>query len=351
MINYHICERRGEILKTFNISRFSWVPYIAIVILLHIVGFSFLWTAGGEHHVLLGMGILAYTLGLRHAFDADHIAAIDNTVRKLLQQNRNPVGVGFYFSIGHSSVVFLMALFLGISVKWAKSELPHFQEIGGTIGTLVSGFFLVLIGVLNLIVLLSLIKLFNKLRREHVDNDELNDLLEARGFITRFVGPYFKFISHSWHVLPLGFLFGLGFDTASEIALLALSSGAAQQSISLLGILSLPILFAAGMSLLDTLDGVVMTSAYNWAFFNPVRKIYYNITITSISVIAALVIGMVELLQILAEKLDLQGGLWDWVQSIEFDYLGYILVALFLITWLISTLIWKFGNVEQRWSK
>ena len=211
------------------------------------------------------MGILAYTLGLRHAFDADHIAAIDNTVRKLLQQRRDPVGVGFYFSIGHSTVVFLMAVLLGISVKWAKSELPYFQEVGGTIGTLVSGFFLVLIGVLNLIILISLIKLFSQLRHQHV-KEEVDALLEARGFITRFIGPYFKVISRSWHVLPLGFLFGLGFDTASEIALLALSSGASQQAISFIGILSLPILFASGMSLLDTLDGIVMKSAYNWAF-------------------------------------------------------------------------------------
>lgn len=328
----------------------SWIPYITIVIVLHIIGFSFLWIAGREHHVLFGMGILAYTLGLRHAFDADHIAAIDNTVRKLLQQRRDPVGVGFYFSIGHSTVVFLMAVLLGISVKWAKSELPYFQEVGGTIGTLVSGFFLVLIGVLNLIILISLIKLFSQLRHQHVKEEEVDALLEARGFITRFIGPYFKVISRSWHVLPLGFLFGLGFDTASEIALLALSSGASQQAISVIGILSLPILFASGMSLLDTLDGIVMKSAYNWAFFNPIRKIYYNITITAISVIAALIIGMIELLQITAEKFHLKGGFWDFIQALQFDYLGYILVALFLVTWLISTLIWKFGKVEQHWS-
>lgn len=314
MIKYHVMKE-GYILTVFKNERLSWLPYIAIVILLHVIGFSFLWIAGKDHHILFGMGILAYTLGLRHAFDADHIAAIDNTVRKLLQQRKDPSGVGFYFSIGHSSVVFLMAVFLGVSVKWAKDELPHFQDIGGTIGTLVDA------------------------------------LLESRGFVSRFVGPYFKLITRSWHVLPLGFLFGLGFDTASEIALLALSSGASQQAISFIGILSLPILFASGMSLLDTLDGVVMKYAYNWAFFNPIRKIYYNITITAISVIAALVIGMIELLQILADKLDLHGAFWAFISSIEFDYLGYILVALFLITWLISSLIWKFGRIEHKWSK
>ncbi len=190
-----------------------------------------------NHHILFGMRILAYTLGLRHVFDADHIAAIDNTVRKLLQQRREPVGVGFYFSIGHSTVVFLMAVLLGVSVKWAKSELPHFQDIGGTIGTLVSGFFLVLIGVLNLIILVSLIKLFAKLRHQSISEQEIDNLLVARGFVSRFVGPYFKIVNKTWHVLPLGFLFGLGFDTASEIALLALSSGASQQAISFIGIL------------------------------------------------------------------------------------------------------------------
>lgn len=336
-------------MNTIKKRDLSWLPYIVIVILLHIIGFSFLFIAD-TNHLLFGMGILAYTLGLRHAFDADHIAAIDNTVRKLLQQKRNPVGVGFYFSIGHSTVVFLMSVLLGISVKWAKDELPYFQNIGGIIGTLVSGFFLLLIGILNLFILISLIKLFARLRNEHIREEELDALLESRGFITRFIAPYFKLISRSWHVLPLGFLFGLGFDTASEIALLALSSGASQQSISFLGNLSLPILFAAGMSLLDTLDGIIMKSAYNWAFFNPIRKIYYNITITAISVIAALIIGLIELLQIMEDKLHLKGTFWNMIQSIQFDYLGYIMVALFLITWLISTLIWKFGKVEQRWS-
>lgn len=241
----------------------SFIPYLSIVLLLHIIGFTFLFIASQDHQMLLSMGILAYTLGLRHAFDADHIAAIDNTVRKLLQQKKDPVGVGFYFSIGHSTVVFLMAVLLGVSLNWAKNELPHFQEIGGIIGTLVSGLFLLLIGFLNLIILLSLVKLFRRLKNEHLNEEEIDDLLEGRGFITRFVYPYFKLISKSWHVLPLGFLFGLGFDTASEIALLALSSGASQQAISFIGILSLPILFASGMSLLDSLDGVVMKSAYN----------------------------------------------------------------------------------------
>lgn len=343
-------RKRVTFVKFFGRNHLSWLPYILIVILIHIIGFGFLLSAGSEHPILIGMGVLAYTLGLRHAFDADHIAAIDNTVRKLIQQKKNPVGVGFYFSIGHSSVVFLMALLLGISVKWAKQELPYFQNIGGTVGTLVSGTFLLLIGILNLIILISLVKLFIRIRYQHIENEEIESLLAARGFITKFVGPYFKIINRSWHVLPLGFLFGLGFDTASEIALLALSSGASQQAIPFIGIIALPILFAAGMSLLDTLDGILMKSAYNWAFYNPIRKIYYNITITAISVIAALIIGLIELLQLTADKLHLSNAFWSTVQHIQFDYLGYILVVLFIVAWLISTLIWKFGNIEKNWS-
>lgn len=329
-------------------SQWSWLPYVSIVCLLHIIGFVFLWIAAKDAHILLGMGLLAYTLGLRHAFDADHIAAIDNTVRKLLQQRKDPAGVGFYFSIGHSTVVFIMAVLLGVSVHWAKNQLPHFQEIGGTIGTVVSGVFLLLIGILNLIILVSLIQLFTKLKDQKFSHQELDQLLDSRGFITRFIGPYFKLINQSWHVLPLGFLFGLGFDTASEIALLALSSGASQHAISFMGIISLPILFAAGMSLLDTLDGVLMKSAYNWAFLNPVRKIYYNITITAVSVIAALIIGMIELLQIMGDKFHFHGIFWQLIQSMKFDYIGYILVAIFILTWFLSTLIWKLNHFDEK---
>ena len=190
-------------------SQWSWLPYVSIVCLLHIIGFVCLWIAAKDAHILFGMGLLAYTLGLRHAFDADHIAAIDNTVRKLLQQRKDPAGVGFYFSIGHSTVVFIMTVLLGISVHWAKSQLPHFQEIGGTIGTIVSGVFLLLIGILNLIILVSLVKIFTKLKEQKVSHQELDQLLDSRGFFTRFIGPYFKLINQSWHVLPLGFLFGL----------------------------------------------------------------------------------------------------------------------------------------------
>lgn len=333
-------------IKTTHIK--DMLPYLFVIILLHLIGVTCLWIGAHSHPILFGMGILAYTLGLRHAFDADHIAAIDNTVRKLMQEKQNPTGVGFYFSIGHSSVVFIMALLLGISVSWAQQQMPVFQAVGGIIGTMVSGLFLLIIGILNLIILVSLIRLFMRLRFEHVSDDELNQLLASRGLIQRFVGPYFKFINRSWHVLPLGFLFGLGFDTASEIALLALSSGAAQQSLPFTGIIALPLLFAAGMSLLDTLDGALMKSAYHWAFLKPVRKIYYNITITAISVIAALIIGTVEILQIIGEHFELHSPFWDDIASLEFNHLGYLLVGVFLLFWLVSVIIWKLNHFEKQ---
>ncbi|AJC95126.1 HoxN/HupN/NixA family nickel/cobalt transporter [Staphylococcus hyicus] len=322
-------------------------PYLGVVLLLHILGFSSLIFSGWQHPVLIGMGFIAYTLGLRHAFDADHIAAIDNTVRKLLEQKESPTGVGFYFSLGHSSVVFLMAILLGVAVNWAKAHLPTFQDTGGLIGTLVSGVFLIIIGVMNLIILIQLIQLFKKVRREHITSFQLNALLDSRGLIIHLVKPFFKFISKSWHVYPLGFLFGLGFDTASEVSFLALSAGAAQQTLPLIGIIALPVLFAAGMSLLDTLDGIVMTEAYHWAFETPMRKIYYNITITSISVIAALFIGLLEIIQLIGEQRHWSTGFGGWITQLDIGWLGYALVIVFILAWLLSVTIWKVFKMEK----
>lgn len=330
------------------LQRKSWLPYAFIVIVLHILGIGFI-LYGKTSSLLVGLGFIAYTLGLKHAFDVDHIAAIDNTVRKLVQQKRNPIGVGFFFSIGHSSVVFIMAILTVLSVHWAQKEMPQFQEIGGLIGTIVSGSFLVMIGLINLIILKDLYKLFLKMRYGHYDSKQIESLLLSRGLMGRFFSPLFKFVNKSWHVYPLGFLFGLGFDTASEVALLAISATAAQHAIPTIGMLSLPILFAAGMSLTDTADGVFMVKAYQWAFSTPVRKVYYNLTITSISVFAALFIGIIELAQVLTDKLNLTSGLWGWIQQINFSWLGYILVGLFIISWFISYLIWRLMKIEKRW--
>lgn len=339
-----------HMLKSIMQQKKSWGGYFAFIALLHIIGLIGLYSVAKTSPAFWGIGLLAYTLGMRHAFDVDHIAAIDNTVRKLVQQKRNPLGVGFYFSLGHSSVVFIMAIVTAFSVQWAERELPWLQRYGGVIGASVSGLFLVLIGVLNLIILISLYKMFLKSRGKSADDKEFEELLESRGFITRLIKPLFSFIGKSWHVYPLGFLFGLGFDTASEIALLAISAHAAKEAIPFIGVISLPLLFAAGMSLFDTADGMFMTKAYKWAFHTPVRKLYYNLTVTALAVIAALIIGVIELGQVLSEEFGMEGLFWTWLQDIDFGTLGYILVALFIVAWIISVAVWKGMKIEERWS-
>lgn len=336
--------------KFRKVLKKSWVLYSLIVLTLHIVGVSFLLNGARHHPLLIGMAFLSYTFGLRHAFDADHIAAIDNTVRKLIQHKKNPIGVGFFFSLGHSSVVFLMATLLTISVQLAQRELQHWQELGSIIGTMVSGSFLLFIGALNAFILADLQKVFFKMRKGRYNEKEVEDLLLNRGFLVRFAGPLFRLINKSWHAYPLGFLFGLGFDTASEIALLAISAGAAKEALPISGILSLPILFAAGMSLMDTADGIFMTKAYRWAFSTPLRKVYYNLTVTALSVTAALLIGIIELAQVFSEKLRLTSGVWGWIQSLNISSIGYLLVILFIFSWGISFIIWKVFKIEEKWS-
>lgn len=329
--------------------RKSWAGYAFVILALHLGGIIGLTMAGRNDPAFWSLGLLAYSLGMRHAFDVDHIAAIDNTVRKLVQQKRSPLGVDFYFSLGHSSVVFLMVLAVAFSVKWIQREMPALQETGKLIGTSVSGIFLILIGILNLFILINLFQLFRKMRSGQYENDQLEQLLEARGLFSRIFRPLQRLISHSWHVYPLGFLFGLGFDTASEVGLLALSAGAAKSSVPVLGIMALPLLFAAGMSLLDTADGMFMTKAYRWAFHTPLRKLFYNVTVTSVSVVSALLIGIVELLQIMTERLGWSAPFFKWIASIELGDLGYVLVALFIVAWLISVTVWKSLKVEQRY--
>jgi high-affinity nickel-transport protein len=334
--------------KPFLGQRKHWAGYAAVVLLLHVVGLGLLVLVARSHPALWGIGVLAYTLGLRHAFDVDHIAAIDNTVRKLVQQRHNPHGVGFYFSLGHSTVVFLLAVATALSVKWVEREMPQLQSIGGMIGASVSGTFLLLIGILNLLILLNLFKMFLEYRNGRHPADEFEKLLDSRGFFARLLRPLYRFIRRSWHVYPLGFLFGLGFDTASEIAVLAISAGAAKDAIPFVGILSFPILFAAGMSLMDTADGMFMTTAYRWAFATPLRKLYYNLTVTSLAVIAALLIGLTELAQVISEHLGMQGRFWSWLQDLSFDLLGYLLAAAFVLAWAVSYGIWKWLRLEDR---
>jgi high-affinity nickel-transport protein len=326
--------------------RSSWGGYFIVILLLHIIGIFGLITSRADAY-FWGLGLLAYTLGLRHAFDIDHIAAIDNTVRKLVQQKRNPLGVGFYFALGHSTMVLIMVLAVTFSVQWIQNEMPQFEAVGGIIGSVVLSGFLITIGIINLIILLNLFEVYRKTRSGNYQNEQVEALLENRGLFTRYLRPFFRFISRSWHVYPLGFLFGLGFDTATEVGLLALSAGAAQNEVSMLGILSLPLLFAAGMSLMDTADGMFMTTAYRWAFSAPIRKLYYNMTVTAISVIAALLVGVVELMKVVSENLHVQTGFLQWIQKLDFSDFGYVLVVLFVVAWSVSVMLWRNMKVKK----
>lgn len=333
--------------KKFSFNKPSWIGYAVAVVLQHMIGIIGLMIISRDHTELWSIGVLAYLMGLRHAFDIDHIAAIDNSVRKLIQQNRSALGVGFYFSLGHSSVVFIMVVIVAISVKWAQAKLPQFQEIGGAIGATVSGSFLLIIGLINVVILFQLIRVIRRLRNGSMPTLQAQELLAGGGLIYRLTAPIFRFIDRSWHLYPLGFLFGLGFDTATEIGLLTMSATTANQALPIFGILSFPILFAAGMSLMDTADGIFMTKAYRWAFTNPIRKMYYNLTVTSISIGAALLIGFVQLAHILSERNIVKGSFWTWIDGLEFEMYGYALVGLFVISFAISLAIARYFRYKD----
>ena len=320
------------------------------ILLLHLVGWGLFLYYARDNPALAGLGSLAYTFGLRHAFDADHIAAIDNTTRKFLQDGKRSLGVGFFFSLGHSTIVFSLAAGLAIAAQTVNSRIPGLQSIGGYIGTLVSGTFLLLIGVLNLVVLLDILGVFRQLRRGAYNEQKLDEALQSQGLMSRlFLRRVGDRIDASWKMYPLGVLFGLGFDTASEIGLLAIAAGVATHDVPFLAIISLPLIFAAGMCLMDTVDGAFMSQAYGWAFSNPIRKIYYNITVTSLSVAVALVIGMIEVLQVTAAKFSLNGGFWAFLESLDFGKVGYVVLGLFVATWTFSVVLWKTRRVEERW--
>ena len=328
-------------------ARGAWLGYGATILGLHLCGVLALLPAARTHPILLGMGVLAYTLGLRHAFDADHIAAIDNTVRTLVREGQSPLGAGFYFSLGHSTVVCVMAITAAFVAGWAQQAMPHLQTAGSVIGTTVSGAFLVLIGLVNLSIWIDIYLLFQKMRRGGYDARALENQLLSRGIVARAAGPLFRLVRRSWQVYPVGFLFGLGFDTASEIALLALSAGAAARALPVWGILAPPVLFAAGMSLMDTADGMFMITAYAWAFSTPLRKVYYNLTVTVLSVLAALFIGVIELVQVLARSLGLTAGAWGRLEALDFGRLGFGLVALFVLTWSFSYGAWRILRLDD----
>ncbi len=330
------------------------------IVVLNVVGWAMLAAAVGGHYRIsgtqffgFGTGILAYTLGIRHAFDADHIAAIDNTTRKLIQDGKRPLSVGYFFSLGHSSVVFVLAVFLNFGiralngqVKNGDSGLHHWTTI---IGTGVSGTFLFLIALLNLVVLVSILRVSREMRQGRYDDAELERQLDNRGLMNRILRGYARHIDTGWKMYPVGVLFGLGFDTATEVALLVLAGSAVVGGLPFYAVLSLPILFAAGMCLFDATDGCFMNFAYDWAFSRPIRKIYYNLTITGLSVFIALFIGTIEILGLVAQETNATGAFWDFLAGFNINRAGFVIVGIFVATWIVALAIWHFGKIEQKW--
>lgn len=333
---------------------------LAVIAGLHVVAFGvlLLLVVPGHYEVGskafgLGLGVTAYTLGMRHAFDADHIAAIDNTTRKLMADGKRPVSVGFWFALGHSSVVVGMAALVAGGAHLAGTLMNDGSGVHqtlGVVGTTVSGTFLYLIAALNFVALLGILRVFRSMRAGTYDEKELEEHLDSRGFMNRILGRFTKSVSRPGQMYPLGFLFGLGFDTATEVTLMVMAGSGAAAGLPWYAILVLPLLFAAGMSLFDTLDGTFMNVAYQWAFSNPVRKVYYNLTITGLSIAVALLIGTVELVGILHDKLHLDDALTGWVAGLDMDNAGYVIVALFVVVWAAALAYWKLARVEERWS-
>jgi high-affinity nickel-transport protein len=319
----------------------------AFLIVFNVGAWALALVASATYPILLPTAFLAYTFGLRHAVDADHIAAIDNTTRKLMQDGQRPVGVGLFFSLGHSTIVVALSILLAISAG-IVSDIPTFREVGGLIGTTVSAVFLLVIGLINLVVLIDIYRMFRRVSTGgSYDDESLEDFLNNRGLLARVFRPMLRLIRKSWHMYPLGVLFGLGFDTASEVALLGLAATSGANHIPVLYILILPALFAAGMSLVDATDGIMMLGAYGWAYVKPIRKLYYNLNITLVSVLIAFAIGGIEVLSIVADRLGLHGGIWDWVGNLDFGAIGFGIVAIFLLSWGISTAIYRWKRYDE----
>jgi high-affinity nickel-transport protein len=332
------------------------------VLLLHVLGWGVLVfaVAPRDYHLgstgVLGMGVglTAYMLGVRHAFDADHIASIDNTTRKLVGEGRSSVSAGFWFSLGHSSVVLAASLLLVAGVRSVAGVVQdgdsQVAQTLGLIGTLVAGTFLLLIGLMNLGAAVGIAKVFRRMRTGEFDEAELERHLHSRGFLTRILGRVVRRVSKPWHLYPVGLLMGLGFDTATQVALLVLAAGSAAFVLPWYAILVLPVLFAAGMSLFDTADGVLMSKAYGWAFLKPIRKVFYNLAVTLLSVTVALVIGLLVLTGLIVERLGLESGPLLWVASLDLGYVGFAIVGLFVLTWAVALVVWRYGRIEERWS-
>ena len=340
--------------------RIGWM--FSTIALLHVIGFGiFIAFVVPGHYKGLGIGVsvLAYTLGLRHAFDADHISAIDNTTRKLLNERQGvagssrPLSLGYYFSLGHSTIVVAIGLGIVVAERAVYQAVSHsgsgLEQFGGVFGTLVSASFLYLIAILNLVILAGILKVFRSMRTGTYDEAELEAQLQNRGLMYRFFGRWMRSITKEWQLYPVGVVFGMGFDPATEVALLATTALLATQHLPWYSIMCLPILFTAGMALMDTLDGVFMNVAYGWAFFNPVRKIFYNLAITGLSVAICFFIGTIEILGLLPQELHLKGSFWNALSGFNINTAGFVIVGMFVVTWVGALLIWRIGHVEEKW--
>ena len=356
-------SRWGRVKGSMTPREWRYAGAMASVIVgLHVVGFGILilvvaphrYALGASGTFAIGTGVTAYTLGLRHAFDADHISAIDNTTRKFMSEGKRPLSVGFFFSLGHSTIVFGLAFLIAVGVKALADPVRNsgslLHKTTNVIGTTVSGAFLYVIAILNIIILISIVRIFFEMRRGVYDEQQLEQELNSRGLMNRVFGKRLNRITRPRQMYPVGVLFGLGFDTATEVALLVIAGSAGAAGLPFYAIICLPILFAAGMSLLDTIDGSFMNFAYGWAFSKPVRKVYYNITITGLSVAVALFIGTIELVGLITQKLGMTGSLVAWFQNFNINAAGFIIVAMFVATWVISLAIWRFARIEERWT-
>jgi high-affinity nickel-transport protein len=340
--------------------RTRWM--FASILALHIIGFGIfiIFVVPGHYKGLgIGVSILAYTLGSRHAFDADHISAIDNTTRKLMNDRvgvegaRRPLSVGYWFSLGHSTIVVAIGAGLVIAEKAVYGAVSNngsgLEKFGGVFGTLVSATFLFLIAVLNVVILAGILKVFRSMRDGSYDEEELERQLNNRGLMYRFFGRWMKSITKEWQMYPVGVVFGMGFDTATEVALLATTALLAAKALPWYSIMCLPILFTAGMALLDTLDGCFMNFAYGWAFFNPVRKIYYNLAITGLSIAICVLVGAIEVLGLLPTELHWKGSFWHFMEHFNINVAGYVIVGMFIVTWAAAMVLWRYGHIEEKW--
>jgi nickel/cobalt transporter (NiCoT) family protein len=345
---------RTAIVKLFNDQnaelRSKVIGIYIVLVGANVLAWVWALVAFHDYPVLIGTAFLAYTFGLRHAVDADHIAAIDNVTRKLMQDGKRPVSVGFFFALGHSTIVVLASAGVALAAGALQGRFESFRLVGGVVGTLVSAIFLLLVAAANLVILLSVYRTFREVRRGGtLVEEDLNHLLAQRGLLGRVFRPMFRMVARSWHMYPLGFLFGLGFDTATEIGLLGISAAEATRGLPIWSIMVFPALFTAGMSLIDTTDGVLMLGAYGWAFAKPIRKLYYNLTITFVSVVVAVLIGGIEALGLLADQLKLEGPFWGMIGALNdhFGSLGYLIIAIFVASWVISVVVYRLGRFDM----